>query len=116
MLGKRKEPVFFKIYKSVMGIARSRYQTGVLETRDNREIAMLRRLPPNHVKETGVEVAKKRLAPEKLYGDTDLRELPWFEIQRRMREHGLYRVGMTRVSCEITLRALEAPAMRVQMA
>ena len=93
MLGKRKEPALFKIHKSVMSIARSRYQTGVLETRDNSEIAMLRRLPPDHAEEVLSAADLKRAAIE------SLPDLVWSEIQRLTRATHAYKVGMTKVVC-----------------
>lgn len=98
MLGVRRESVKFRIHKSVMGIGRSRYQDGVLQTKINSEIAMLRRLPDNHVEEILPEVVE---------------ELPWAEIRNRTIALGKYENHMTK---ELCLAALNAPLPGVQIA
>jgi len=98
MLGFYKEPVEFTIKKPVMGIGRSRYQNGILKSRDKKEIAMLRRLPDNHVEEVGVPVVDASMNSDELAG------LSWHEIQKMGAEKGILRTGMDREAIEQAIR------------
>ncbi len=109
----RKEPVLFRIHKPIMGIGRSRYQNGVLETKKRTEISLLRRLPDNHAEELpdGLLAEKVPEAVEEvpeLALDDEFADLPWMEIQQRVKGLGLAKIGMTKKDALMILRAHRA--------
>ena len=63
MFGALKDAVLFRIHKPVFNIGKSRYQDGILESRNRAEIAMLRRLGKGHAEEVSTDEAHKSEKP-----------------------------------------------------
>lgn len=101
MFGLRRNPVEFQIHKSVSGIARSRYPSGILSTRNNREISMLKRLANTHAEEivyTEVEVIV----------DEVIEDLPFETIKKRVLKLDKWFFGITKDEMIMILRAERA--------
>lgn len=96
--GLQKEPVYFKIFGSVMGIPHSAADQPYYETRKKTEIAMLRRLPPNRVIELpGPQ--EDDPPPESLEAQVPaipIEELGWRELCDVGMGLNVFKVGMTK--------------------
>jgi len=84
------QAIKFNIYRSVKGIGSSRYPDGILETKKPAEIAMLRRLSPDHAKE--IIEAKP------------VEEWEWHELMDYGVRREVYKVGMNRHEAEVAIR------------
>ncbi len=107
MLGRRRVPVKFQIFKSVYGIARSRYNNpeNILETRENAEIARLRRLSDNHVLEITEPIEPIEEVP---FEPEILEDLPWQEMRKRVLDLGHNVMAITKEECLLILHTHQA--------
>lgn len=115
MPGFVKEPVKFRILKPVRGVPRSAYTTGVYETRDRKMIAMLSRLPSDHVQRIPEGVAAEAVPepvsepePEEigLYPTAEeIKKLGWHQLRKIGLARGVYEIHSTakRVDLEAAL-------------
>lgn len=100
----------FEIKSPIMGVPRSAYQSGTLETRDKALIAMLRRLPDYKAKEIVEQEPQSDDNAMKglLYYVNDerkkLADLTWHEIQKLGSEKGVLKSGMGREEIEQAIR------------
>jgi len=75
------KPIKFKIKKPTYGIPENAYRaTGIFETRNVEQIAMLRRLPKDHA--------------EEIVGEYE--GMGWFELRELAQQRGIFKVGMSR--------------------
>lgn len=118
MLGRRRIAIKFRIYKSISGIARSRYNNpdNILESKDNIEIAKLRRLADNHAEEIDDTIPFEPMSDcpyanregRRLQGNQRLEDLPWMVMKKRVQDLGHETFSITKIECLEILRDAES--------